>query len=169
MGGGWGGIKATGRAVGEVTVQTVHLSLTKSHSICSNCCCRRNRQETRRRCNFTRLCSQPFSGQLSFGAHAREHGRAPGWNKPIRPTIDGKVIGRARPITDTLPSRQPPTGAHTPSSHLHHFFPPFFPFFLPSFNSIPPTISKPAKGASKGRWIGRQVKVNSQQLIFHGY
>lgn len=40
---GGAGVKATGRAVGEVTVQTVHLSLRKSHSRCSNCKCHRNR------------------------------------------------------------------------------------------------------------------------------
>lgn len=58
-------------------------------------------------------------------ACTHKHGRAPGWNKPIRPTMDGKVIGRARPITDPLPPhdlphRQPPIGTRTPSSPSRH-------------------------------------------------
>lgn len=98
-GGGRGGVKATGRAVGEVTVQTVHLSLRKSHSRCSNCKCHRNRLKTKnkkqknihRMGKFCHMRPKPFTGQLS--THAHTHGRPPGWNKPIRPTMDGKVIG----------------------------------------------------------------------------
>lgn len=74
-----GGMKATGRAVGEVTVQTVHLSLRKSHSRCSNCKCYRNRLKTHTHTQDGKILSYASKTLHRPTIHARTHARQTSW------------------------------------------------------------------------------------------